>query len=171
MKSIDKNKPLVGIIMGSKSDLSVLRGAFDKLNDLGVAFEKKIISAHRTPQTAVEYASTAEERGIKVIIAAAGYAAHLAGFMAAHTVLPVIGIPIDGSSLNGLDSLLATVQMPGGVPVATVTIGKAGAVNAAILSVQILALLDSGLSDKLKNMKADMARKVAVASKEIEESE
>ena len=171
MNQTKNDKPLVGIIMGSKSDLPVLQGAFDKLSDLGVAFEKRVISAHRTPQVAVEYASSAQQRGIKVIVAAAGYAAHLAGFMAAHTVLPVIGIPIDGSSLNGLDSLLATVQMPGGVPVATVTIGKAGAVNAGILAAQIIALSDPELSQRLKDMKDNMARKVIAASKEVEECE
>ncbi len=164
-------KPLVGILMGSTSDLAILQAAFDKLNDLGIPFEKRVISAHRTPGRAVEYASTAEDRGIKVIIAAAGFAAHLAGFIAGHTILPVIGIPIDSSPLNGMDALLATVQMPGGVPVATVSIGKAGATNAAILAGQILALSDKAIAENLKKMREQMTQKVIAASREVENGE
>ncbi|MDX9702968.1 MAG: 5-(carboxyamino)imidazole ribonucleotide mutase [Candidatus Auribacterota bacterium] len=167
----DTTKPLVGILMGSSSDLTLLQSAFDKLTDLGIPYEKKVISAHRTPCRAVEYASTAEQRGIKVIIAAAGFAAHLAGFVAAHTTLPVIGIPVDSSPLNGMDALLATVQMPGGVPVATVSIGKAGATNAAILAGQILALSDKSLAENLKKMREKMTEKVIADSRKVEACE
>lgn len=165
----DVKSPKVGILMGSTSDLSVLQAAFEKLTDLGIPFEKKVISAHRTPDRAVEYATTARERGIKVIICAAGFAAHLGGFIAAHTTLPVIGIPVDSSPLNGMDSLLATVQMPGGIPVATVSIGKAGATNAAILAGEILALSDPAVDEKLTAMRKKMTEKVIAASKEVEE--
>ncbi|MEW6536297.1 MAG: 5-(carboxyamino)imidazole ribonucleotide mutase [Candidatus Auribacterota bacterium] len=162
------NSPRVGIIMGSQSDLPIVEITLDKLRDLGITFEVKVISAHRTPDRAAEYASTAESRGIKVIIAAAGSAAHLAGVLAAHTILPIIGIPIDASSLNGLDALLSTVQMPGGVPVATVAIGKAGATNAAILAAQMIALYDNAIAHNLRKMKADMAEKVIAASESVE---
>lgn len=169
--SNDTVKPLVGILMGSKSDLQLLQSAFDTLAELGIPFEKKVVSAHRTPGRAIEYASTAQDRGIKVIIAAAGFAAHLAGFIAAHTTLPVIGIPVDASPLNGMDSLLSTVQMPAGVPVATVTIGKSGATNAAILAGQILALSDVAISCKLRKMREQMTAKVIAASAEVESGE
>ncbi len=162
------NKPIVGLIMGSKSDLPVLESTISKLRELGVSFEVKVISAHRTPDRAVEYSTSAKSRGIKVIIAAAGGAAHLAGFIAGHTILPVVGIPIDATPLSGMDSLLATVQMPGGIPVATVAIGKAGAVNAAILSAQIIAIGDEELSKKLVEMKKIMAEKVIRTSEEVE---
>lgn len=131
---------LVGVIMGSKSDWETLKEACLVLEELQIPYEKQVVSAHRTPDLMFEYAETAKERGIQVIIAGAGGAAHLPGMVAAKTVLPVIGVPVKSSSLNGLDSLLSIVQMPGGVPVATVAIGKAGAVNAGLLAAQILGL-------------------------------
>lgn len=154
-------KKEVAIIMGSDSDWSVVKDAAAILKDFGVGFEARVISAHRTPQKASEYAGNASKRGIKVIIAAAGGAAHLGGVLAGHTTLPVIGIPIKGGALNGMDSLLATLQMPAGIPVATVTLGSAGPVNAAILAVQILALGNAGLRKKLAGHKTAMKRKVA----------
>mgnify|MGYP002641865306 CR=1 FL=1 len=132
--------PLVGVVMGSKSDWSTMEHAVSTLESLGIANEVKVMSAHRTPDVAIEYSSTAEERGLEVIIAAAGGAAHLAGVMASKTTIPVLGVPMKGWSLDGLDSLLSTVQMPRGVPVGTLAIGKAGAVNAALLAGQILGL-------------------------------
>lgn len=141
--------PLVGIIMGSQSDWPCLRLAADVLEALGVPYESKIVSAHRTPDRAIAYAKTAAERGLKVIIAAAGGAAHLAGVTAAMTTLPVLGVPMESKALKGLDSLLSIVQMPGGVPVATFAIGEAGAKNAALHAVSILALADAALSTRL----------------------
>ncbi|MCL2646162.1 MAG: 5-(carboxyamino)imidazole ribonucleotide mutase [Phycisphaerales bacterium] len=132
------SSPLVGIIMGSKSDQPTLNSTALTLAGLGIPYEMRVISAHRTPDVAADYSKTAEARGLQVIIAAAGGAAHLAGVTAAHTVLPVLGIPIQSAALNGMDSLLSTVQMPGGIPVATFAIGKAGAVNAALFAAQIL---------------------------------
>jgi phosphoribosylamine--glycine ligase len=146
--------------MGSDSDLSVMESASGVLKDFGVAFEITVASAHRSPQRAAEWASSARERGIKIIIAGAGHAAHLAGAMAAHTSLPIIGVPIDSSCLQGMDALLATVQMPPGVPVATMAIGKSGAGNAGILAVQILALADPVLAERLDKYKQDMVAKV-----------
>ncbi len=131
-------KPLVGVVMGSKSDWDTMSQAVETLEKLGIPCEARVLSAHRTPDAAAEYSATAEERGLEVIIAAAGGAAHLAGVMASKTVLPVLGVPMKGWSLDGLDSLLSTVQMPRGVPVGTLAIGKAGAVNAALLAGQIL---------------------------------
>jgi phosphoribosylamine--glycine ligase len=160
----------VGIVMGSDSDMGVMQRAADVLKDFGVAFEITIASAHRSPQRAAAWASTAPERGIKVIIAGAGHAAHLAGAMAAHTSLPIIGVPIDSSCLQGMDALLATVQMPSGIPVATMAIGKSGARNAGILAVQILALADAGLSEKLQEYKQDMAAKVEQKAKKLQSS-
>jgi phosphoribosylamine--glycine ligase len=156
--------------MGSDSDMGVMQSAADVLKDFGVAFEITIASAHRSPQRAAAWASTASERGIKVIIAGAGHAAHLAGAMAAHTSLPIIGVPIDSSCLQGMDALLATVQMPPGIPVATMAIGKPGARNAGILAVQILALADAGLSEKLRESKQDMAAKVEQKARKLENS-
>ncbi|MBI5556068.1 MAG: phosphoribosylamine--glycine ligase [Deltaproteobacteria bacterium] len=156
----EMQKALVGIVMGSGSDLPVMKVAFDFLREMGIGCEMTVASAHRTPERAAEYASTARSRGLKVIIAGAGMAAHLAGVLAAHTTLPVIGVPIDASSLNGLDSLLSTVQMPPGIPVATMGIGKAGAKNGAILACQILAVADEALASKLLEFKAEMARQV-----------
>jgi len=144
-----------------------MEGAEKTLNEFGVSYEVRIASAHRTPHKAMKLASSAADSGTKVVIAAAGYAAHLAGSIAAHTTLPVIGVPLDASALNGFDSLLSTVQMPGGVPVATVTIGKAGAKNAAILAVQILAHSDEALTEKLKKYKEDMAKKVEDADSKL----
>ncbi|MEQ1854838.1 MAG: 5-(carboxyamino)imidazole ribonucleotide mutase [Longimicrobiales bacterium] len=132
--------PLVGVLMGSKSDWDTMSQCVSTLDALGIPNEARVLSAHRTPDEAVEYAATAEDRGLEVIIAAAGGAAHLAGVMAAKTTLPVLGVPMKGWSLDGLDSLLSTVQMPGGVPVGTLAIGKAGAVNAALLAGEILGL-------------------------------
>jgi phosphoribosylamine--glycine ligase len=160
----------VGIVMGSDSDMGVMQSAADVLKDFGVAFEITVASAHRSPQRAAVWASTAPERGIKVIIAGAGHAAHLAGAMAAHTSLPIIGVPIDSSCLQGMDALLATVQMPPGIPVATMAIGKPGARNAGILAVQILALADAGLSKKLAAYKQDMAAKVEQKAQKLENS-
>ena len=157
-----------GIVMGSDSDMGVMQSAADVLKDFGVAFEITVASAHRSPQRAAVWASTAPERGIKVIIAGAGHAAHLAGAMAAHTSLPIIGVPIDSSCLQGMDALLATVQMPPGIPVATMAIGKPGARNAGILAVQILALADAGLSEKLAEYKQDMAAKVEQKAQKLE---
>lgn len=150
----------VGIIMGSDSDLLVMEQAVDILKKFGIPFEMTVASAHRTPERAAEFAATARERGIKVIIAGAGHAAHLAGVLAAHTTLPVIGVPIDSSCLQGMDSLLSTVQMPPGVPVATVSIGKSGARNAAILAAQILSVADPNLVRELESFKVDMASSV-----------
>ena len=162
--------PQVGIVMGSDSDMDVMQSAADVLKDFGVEFEITVASAHRSPQRAAAWAATAPERGIKVIIAGAGHAAHLAGVMAAHTSLPIIGVPIDSSCLQGMDALLATVQMPPGIPVATMAIGKPGARNAGILAVQILALADADLTEKLQEYKQDMAVKVEEKAKKLEDS-
>ena len=142
--------PLVGVLMGSKSDWETMSHCVSTLEGLGIACEARVISAHRTPDEAVEYAETAEKRGIEVLIAAAGGAAHLAGVIAAKTTLPVLGVPMKGWSLDGLDSLLSTVQMPGGVPVGTLAIGKAGAVNAGLLAGQILALKHERIKASVK---------------------
>lgn len=165
-----ETKPQVGIVMGSDSDLDVMKAAADALQGFGVAFEITVASAHRSPQRAATWAQTARERGVKVIIAGAGHAAHLAGAMAAHTSLPVIGVPIDSSCLQGLDALLATVQMPPGIPVATMAIGKSGARNAGILAVQILALADADLAAKFEAFKHEMAVKVEQKAKKLESS-
>lgn len=141
--------PLVGVIMGSQSDWDTLRAAADLLNQFGVPHERRIVSAHRTPEWMCEYARTAEQRGLKVIIAGAGGAAHLPGMIAAQTLLPVLGVPVQSKALQGLDSLLSIVQMPGGVPVGTLAIGEAGARNAALLAVRILATTDPQLRERL----------------------
>jgi 5-(carboxyamino)imidazole ribonucleotide mutase len=151
---------LVGVIMGSKSDWETMRAASETLDRLGVAHECRVMSAHRTPALVSEFAATAESRGLEVIIAAAGGAAHLAGVIAAHTVLPVLGVPMKSDALNGLDSLLSTVQMPAGIPVGTLAIGKAGATNAALLAVAILANSRPVLRDKLREFRADQERKI-----------
>jgi phosphoribosylaminoimidazole carboxylase PurE protein len=143
--------------MGSDSDLEVMREAEKRLDSLGIAYETRIMSAHRTPEKAAEYAATAQQRGLEVIICGAGAAAHLAGAIAANTTLPVIGVPIDSSSLKGMDALLATVQMPAGIPVATMAIGKAGAANAAIFAAQIVGRKDADVAAKLVQFKKDMA--------------
>jgi len=152
---------LVGIIMGSDSDLAVMSEAAKSLDKFGISYEIEVVSAHRTPARAHEYATTALKRGLKVIIAAAGAAAHLAGVIAANTTLPVIGVPMGTSSLNGLDALLSTVQMPGGIPVATMAIDKAGAVNAAIFAAEILALSDPEIARRLVAHKEELVRGVA----------
>jgi phosphoribosylamine--glycine ligase len=159
--------PLVGIVMGSDSDLDVMQSAAKVLKDFGIAFEVTVASAHRSPLRAARWASTAGKRGLKVIIAGAGHAAHLAGAMAAHSRLPIIGVPIDSSCLQGLDALLATVQMPPGIPVATMAIGKSGAKNAGILAVQILALADDRLAAKLEKYRQNMAVEVEQKAKKL----
>jgi 5-(carboxyamino)imidazole ribonucleotide mutase len=153
-------KPLVAVIMGSKSDWEVMRAASDTLEDFGVAHESRVLSAHRTPELAAEFASGAEARGLEVIIAGAGGAAHLAGVTAAYTTLPVLGVPMESQSLKGLDSLLSTVQMPGGVPVGTLAIGKAGAKNAALLAIAILANHRPELRQKLHQFRDEQKKKV-----------
>jgi len=153
------SKSLVAVLMGSKSDWDTMRASSETLEQFGVAHECHVMSAHRTPAIASEFASTADSRGIQVIIAAAGGAAHLAGVMAAHTTLPVLGVPMT-SSLNGLDSLLSTVQMPGGIPVGTLAIGKAGATNAALLAIAILANSRPDLKKKLRDFRAQQEKKI-----------
>jgi len=157
----------VAVIMGSDSDLPVLEPVFKRLKDFGIPFEAHVMSAHRTPARAAEFASNARSSGFGVIIAAAGKAAHLAGVLAAHTTLPVIGIPVKSSTLDGLDALLSTVQMPAGIPVATVAID--GADNAAILAAQILSLSDEDLAEKIAKMKTDMAEQVVQKDKQLQE--
>lgn len=157
----------IGIVMGSDSDWPLVKKACETLDSFGVGYETRVISAHRTPEIAIEYSKTAESRGLQVIIAGAGGAAHLAGVLAAGTVLPVIGIPVAGGALNGLDALYATVQMPGGVPVATVAVGSAGPVNAALLAVQILGTADDGLREKFRAHKETLKAKVAAANERI----
>ena len=157
----------VGIVMGSDSDWPLVKKACETLDKFGVGYETRVISAHRTPEVAIEYSKTAEERGLKVIIAAAGGAAHLGGVLAAATVLPVIGIPVAGGALNGLDALYATVQMPSGVPVATVACGSAGPTNAALLAIQILGTADADLRRKFHDHKEELKKKVAAANERI----
>ena len=154
-----RNNPLVAVIMGSQSDWETMRHADETLTKFGIDHECRVISAHRSPSLAAEYGSTAEARGMEVVIAAAGGAAHLAGVLAAHTTLPVLGVPM-GSALNGLDSLLSTVQMPGGIPVATLAIGKAGAVNAALFAVAILANSRPDLRKKLHEFREVQEKKI-----------
>ena len=153
-------KPLVGVIMGSKSDWDTMSHASQMLESFGVAHESKVVSAHRTPKLLTEYASTAEERGIEVIIAGAGGAAHLPGMVAAHTVVPVLGVPVESAALRGMDSLLSIVQMPGGVPVATFAIGKAGAINAALFAVAALSNTRPELRDKLRVWRAGQTDRI-----------
>ena len=152
--------PVVSIIMGSKSDWETMRAASEMLTEFGVAHESRVVSAHRTPELMAEFASGAEGRGIEVIIAGAGGAAHLPGMTAAHTTLPVLGVPIESKALKGMDSLLSIVQMPAGIPVATLAIGTAGAKNAALLAVAILANKRKPLRDKLKAFREEQKRKV-----------
>jgi 5-(carboxyamino)imidazole ribonucleotide mutase len=153
-------KPLVGLIMGSKSDWETMRCTSEMLNQLGIAHESRIVSAHRTPAWMAEYAETAVERGLEVIIAAAGGAAHLPGMVAAHTVLPVLGVPIKSSVLNGVDSLLSIVQMPAGVPVATLAIGNAGATNAALLAASILGVKYPVIRGRLEEFRREQTEAV-----------
>lgn len=152
--------PLVGVLLGSDSDLPVMKKCLELLERFGLPYEVSVLSAHRTPDECAAYVKAAARRGRKVLIAAAGGAAHLAGVAAAHTTLPVIAVPLAATSLQGLDSLLAMVQMPAGVPVATMAIGEAGAANAAVLAAQILALADAPVARKLSAYKADLVRKV-----------
>lgn len=152
--------PLVAVMMGSKSDWEVMRQADEVLTNFEIPHECRVLSAHRTPAQTSEYVSTAESRGIEVIIAAAGGAAHLAGVCAAHTILPVLGVPMESASLKGLDSLLSTVQMPAGIPVGTLAIGPAGARNAALLAVAILAVSRPALRDRLRKFRATQSEKI-----------
>ena len=154
-------QPLVAVIMGSKSDWETMRHCDETLTQFGVPHECRVLSAHRTPHLASQYAGEAESRGFEVIIGAAGGAAHLAGVLAAQTVLPVLGVPMESPALKGLDSLLSTVQMPGGIPVGTLAIGTAGARNAALLAIAILANSRPELREKLKRFRADQAEKIA----------
>ena len=147
--------PAIGIIMGSQSDWETMRHAAETLDALGIAYETRIVSAHRTPRRLYEYAETARERGLKVVIAGAGGAAHLPGMVASLTTLPVFGVPVESAALSGLDSLLSIVQMPGGVPVGTLAIGKAGAINAALLAASVLALGDARVAEALDRWRAD----------------
>ena len=158
---------VVGIVMGSDSDWPLLEAASRTLGEFGVPCERRVLSAHRAPAKAAQYAKSAEQRGLKVIIAAAGGAAHLAGLLSAHSILPVIGVPIKGGALAGMDALLSTVQMPAGVPVATVAVGAAGPVNAALLAVQILALQNRVLAKKLYKHKRSLLKKVMKADRKI----
>ncbi len=156
----ETDNPLVAVLMGSKSDWDVMRSTHETLDQFGIPHECRVLSAHRTPHEAAAFVSGAEARGVRVLIAAAGCAAHLAGVTAAHTVLPVLGVPMESASLKGLDSLLSTVQMPGGIPVGTLAIGKPGAVNAALLAVAILGVDRPELRDRLRTYRASQAEKI-----------
>ncbi|MFC0273214.1 5-(carboxyamino)imidazole ribonucleotide mutase [Metabacillus herbersteinensis] len=159
--------PQVGVIMGSTSDWETMKHCCDILDELNVPYEKKVVSAHRTPDLMFQYAEEARSRGLKVIVAGAGGAAHLPGMVAAKTTLPVIGVPVESKALKGLDSLLSIVQMPGGVPVATVAIGKAGATNAGLLAAEILATVDESLADRLENRRNELRAKVLESSDQL----
>jgi phosphoribosylaminoimidazole carboxylase PurE protein len=159
--------PRVAIVLGSESDLPMLTKGVELLKRFGVEIEVELSSAHRAPEKTARFAREAEERGVRVLIGAAGHANHLAGTLAAHSVLPVIGIPLNTSPLNGLDSLLSTVQMPAGVPVATVSIGETGAVNAAVLALEILGTSDPEIRRKVRSYKEEMAEKIARRAEEI----
>lgn len=154
----------IGVIMGSTSDWDTMKKTCDVLDELEIAYEKKVVSAHRTPDLMFQYAEQARERGLKIIIAGAGGAAHLPGMVAAKTTLPVIGVPIKSKALNGMDSLLSIVQMPGGVPVATVAIGDSGAVNAGLLAAQILSITDEAITNRLQNRRATLEETVLESS-------
>lgn len=156
----ESQQPLVGVIMGSKSDWETMKAAADTLAQFGVSYECRVVSAHRTPDWMVEYATSAAQRGLQIIIAGAGGAAHLPGMVAGHTLLPVIGVPIQSRALNGLDSLLSIVQMPAGVPVATMAIGRAGATNAALLAVSILGAAQPQLREALDRFRRQRAAEV-----------
>lgn len=155
---------VIGVIMGSTSDWDTMKKACDVLDELEIAYEKKVVSAHRTPDFMFQYAEQARERGLKIIIAGAGGAAHLPGMVAAKTTLPVIGVPIKSKALNGMDSLLSIVQMPGGVPVATVAIGESGAVNAGLLAAQILSITDDAITNRLQKRRATLEETVLESS-------
>lgn len=162
------NKPFVAVLMGSDSDLPVMQNTFDTLKALAIPFEGRILSAHRTPDLTAQYVKDAEERGCAVFIAAAGLAAHLAGAVAANTIKPVIGLPLSAGTLGGIDALLATVQMPGGTPVACTSIGKAGAKNAAFLAAQILALQDSKLKAELQKLRENKRSSLQQADEKLQ---
>ena len=162
-----ESRPLVGIVMGSDTDLPVMTDTARTLKEFGIPFEIEITSAHRSPARTAEYARTAVERGLKAILVGAGGASHLAGIIAAETILPVIGVPIASTPLAGMDALLSTVQMPGGVPVAVMAIGKAGAVNAAIFAAEIIAASDPALAERLLQHKERLARSVAEKSEKV----
>ena len=162
--------PRVGIIMGSDSDWPKIQAATTALDEFGVTYEVRVMSAHRTPDVVAQYASSAIKRGLQVVIAAAGGAAHLAGVVAAHTTLPVIGLPVPTPNLGGLDSLLSTVQMPGDVPVATVAVGMGGPRNAGLFAVQILATADENLRVKLAEFKSELSKKIAGKDAKLQES-
>ncbi|EAG6197366.1 5-(carboxyamino)imidazole ribonucleotide mutase [Listeria monocytogenes] len=155
---------VIGVIMGSTSDWDTMKKACDVLDELEIAYEKKVVSAHRTPDLMFQYAEQARERGLKIIIAGAGGAAHLPGMVAAKTTLPVIGVPIKSKALNGMDSLLSIVQMPGGVPVATVAIGESGAINAGLLAAQILSITDDAITNRLQKRRATLEETVLESS-------
>lgn len=161
------SKPLVGIIMGSDSDLPVMSAAAEMCEKFGIEYEVTIVSAHRTPERLVNYATGAEKRGLRVIVAGAGGAAHLPGMVASMTALPVVGVPVKGSNLEGMDSLLSIVQMPGGVPVATTAIGKAGAINAGILAAQMLSMYDLKVAEKLAQKRKQMEESVIESSDQL----
>ncbi|MBS0287878.1 MAG: 5-(carboxyamino)imidazole ribonucleotide mutase [Proteobacteria bacterium] len=162
-------KPFVAILMGSDSDFPVMQLTTQVLAEFEIAFEMRVLSAHRTPSQTMAYVKEAQERGCEVFICAAGLAAHLAGTVAAHTIKPVIGVPLEGGSLQGMDSLLSTVQMPAGIPVGTVAIGKAGAQNAAFFSAQILALKDATLAARLQKQRVENAKKIAAKDEALQE--
>jgi len=168
MKNKKTTKAVVSVVMGSDSDWPLLEASVKTLREFGVSSETRVLSAHRAPINTAKYAESAAKRGIKVMIAAAGGAAHLAGLLAAHSILPVIGVPVKGGALDGMDALLATIQMPAGVPVATVALGSAGPVNAAILAVQILALQNKALAGKLRQHKRKLLNKVVRADQKIQ---
>ncbi|BBM18050.1 MULTISPECIES: 5-(carboxyamino)imidazole ribonucleotide mutase [Enterococcus] len=159
--------PEVAVIMGSTSDWETMKHACESLDEVGVAYEKRVVSAHRTPDLMFDFAEKARGRGIKVIIAGAGGAAHLPGMVAAKTTLPVIGVPVQSKALNGLDSLLSIVQMPGGVPVATTAIGKAGATNAGLLAAQMLSMYDKKVADRLEEKRQQMTQTVLESSEQL----
>lgn len=162
-----RNKPVVGIVMGSDSDFPIMEEAVKALKYFGIPHEVRVISCHRAPAQVIEYARTAHARGLKVVIAGAGGAAHLAGIIAAETTLPVIGVPIESSPLHGIDALLSTAQMPGGVPVATMAVGKAGAKNAAIFSAEVLSIYDGNINKKLKKFKTSLEQEVAAKDRAV----
>ena len=159
--------PEVAVIMGSTSDWETMKHACESLDEVGVTYEKRVVSAHRTPDLMFEFAEKARERGIKVIIAGAGGAAHLPGMVAAKTTLPVIGVPVQSRTLNGLDSLLSIVQRPGGVPVATTAIGKAGATNAGLLAAQMLSMYDKKVAERLEEKRQQMTQSVLESSEQL----
>ncbi len=162
-------KTIVGVVIGSKSDQQIAFACTELLDKLNIPYELKVISAHRTPELAREYAENAEDRGIEVIIAIAGWSAHLAGFIASHTIIPVIGVPVDSSPLSGLDALLSTVQMPPGIPVATVSIGKGGAKNAAVLAAQILSIKYPEIAERIKAYREELKKGYSIETRSAQD--